>query len=74
MMEVNASPERLDLDSIYVKRAVELGVILTINCDAHHPDDFASLSFGLATAQRGWANAKHIGNTYALEQLLALKK
>lgn len=74
MMEVNAGVERLDLDSIYVKRAIELGVILTINCDAHHPDGFDNLKFGVATAQRGWAAPKDIGNTFSLEALLALKK
>lgn len=74
MMEVNASAERLDLDSVYVKRAIELGVTLTINCDAHHPEGFESLQFGVATAQRGWASPKHIANTYALEALMTLKK
>jgi len=74
MMEVNASPQRLDLDSIYVKRAIELGVTLTINCDAHHPDGFESLQFGVATAQRGWAKGADISNTYALERLLAMLK
>ena len=74
MMEVNASPERLDLDSIYVKRAIELGVTLTINCDAHHPDGFQNLRFGVATAQRGWARPQDIANTFSLEKLLSLKK
>lgn len=74
MMEVNASAHRLDLDSIYVKRAIELGVTLTINCDAHHPDGFNELHFGVATAQRGWASAADIGNTFPLERLLSLKK
>jgi DNA polymerase (family 10) len=74
MMEVNASPERLDLDSIYVKRAIELGATLTINCDAHHPDGFQNLRFGVATAQRGWARPQDIANTFSLEKLLSLKK
>lgn len=74
MMEVNASAERLDLDSVYVKRAIELGVTLTINCDAHHPEGFESLQFGVATAQRGWASPKYIANTYELDALLTLKK
>jgi DNA polymerase (family 10) len=74
MVEVNAGPERLDLDSIYVKRAIELGATLTINCDAHHPDGFENLMFGVATAQRGWATPNHVANTYSLDRVLSLKK
>lgn len=74
MVEVNASPQRLDLDSIYVKRAIELGVKLVINCDAHAVAGFADLPFGLATAQRGWATASDIANTHSLEAILAFKR
>jgi DNA polymerase (family 10) len=74
MMEINASPHRLDLDSVYVKRAIELGVTLIINCDAHHQNGFDDLKFGVATAQRGWATTAHIANTWPLADLLALKQ
>lgn len=74
MLEINASPKRLDLDSIYVKRAITLGARLIINCDAHHPDGFDNLHFGIATAQKGWASAKRIGNTYPIDKLLSFKK
>jgi DNA polymerase (family 10) len=74
MIEINAAPERLDLDDIHVRRAVELGVQLVINTDAHHPDGFDNLLFGVATARRGWAGAEHIANTFPLEALLALRK
>ena len=73
MMEINASPYRLDLDSIYIKRAIELGVILSINCDAHQIQDFETINFGVATAQRGWATPEHIGNTFPWERLIAIK-
>ena len=73
MMEINASPYRLDLDSIYVKRAIALGVKLLINCDAHKVAGFNDLPFGIATAQRGWANKEAIANTYPLETLLSFK-
>jgi len=72
MLEVNASPERLDLSDAHVRRAVELGVKLVINCDAHSVDDFDNLHFGVATACRGWASAEHIANTLPLREFEAL--
>jgi DNA polymerase (family 10) len=74
MIEINAAPERLDLDDAHVRRAIELGVRLVINTDAHHPDDFDNLLFGVATARRGWAGPEHIANTLSLEALLARRK
>ncbi len=74
MIEINAAPERLDLDDVHVRRAVELGVRLVINTDAHHPDGFDNLLFGVATARRGWAGPEHIANTLPLEALLAPRK
>ncbi len=74
MMEVNAAPERLDLDDVHVRRAIELGVRLVINTDAHHPDGFDNLLFGVATARRGWAGPEHVANTLPLEVLLAYRK
>ena len=53
---------------------IEGGVKIIINCDAHHPDDFDNLHFGVATANRGWATAGDIANTRSLEEFLALVK
>ncbi len=74
MIEINAAPDRLDLDDAHVRHAVELGVGLVINTDAHHPHDFDNLLFGVATARRGWAGPEHIVNTLPLEKLLAARK
>jgi DNA polymerase (family 10) len=74
MIEINAAPERLDLDDAHVRPAVELGVGLVINTDAHRPDDFDNLLFGVATARRGWAGPEHVVNTLPLEALLARRK
>ena len=71
IMEINANPRRLDLRDNHVRRAVELGVTLAINCDAHHVDQFELLHYGVATAQRGWATAERVVNTWTLEKLLA---
>lgn len=74
MLEINAAPDRLDLDDAHVRRAVELGVRLVINTDAHRPRDFDNLLLGVATARRGWAGVEHIANTLPLEALLDRRK
>ena len=71
ILEINANPHRLDLRDSHVRRAVELGVTLAINCDAHHVDHFELLHYGVATAQRGWATPDQVVNTWPLEKLLA---
>ncbi len=74
MLEVNAAPDRLDLNAAHVRRAIEVGVTLMINCDAHHVDHFNNLQFGIATANRGWATAANVFNTQPLEAFEALLK
>jgi DNA polymerase (family 10) len=70
IIEINAHPERLDLPDIYVRRAVELGVRLAVNSDAHDARDMDHLFFGVATARRGGATAADIVNTWDLEDLM----
>jgi DNA polymerase (family 10) len=69
-LEINANPERLDLDDVYAKRALELGCLLAINTDAHHADHFDLAHFGVGTARRAWATADHVINTWPTEKLL----
>lgn len=69
-LEMNAHPARLDLDDIYARRAVELGIPLAINTDAHSPADFDMLHFGIATARRGWVEPDNVINTWKPEKLL----
>lgn len=71
ILEINANPSRLDLRDSHARRAVELGVKLAINTDAHHVNHFALRHYGVATAQRGWATAVAIVNTWPLPTLLA---
>ncbi|MCK4450955.1 MAG: PHP domain-containing protein, partial [Anaerolineae bacterium] len=70
-LEVNAHPSRLDLCDAHVRRAVELGLKLAINSDAHDVNGFAVLPFGVATARRGWATSADVVNTYSIEDVLA---
>ena len=73
-IEINAHPDRLDLPDIYVRRAIELGVKLTINSDAHDVDGLSLLFFGLATARRGWATPADVINTWDMDKVLAWVK
>ncbi len=70
ILEINANPQRLDLRDNHVRRAVQLGVKLSINCDAHAADHFEFLPYGVALAQRGWAQASDIVNTWSVEKLI----
>jgi DNA polymerase (family 10) len=69
-LEINASPARLDLNDVHIRRAIELGVTLVINSDAHDATGFDMLRFGMATARRGWATADDLLNTLPLEDVL----
>ncbi len=71
ILEINANPRRLDLRDSHVRRAVELGLLLSINTDAHHARQFDLRHYGVATAQRGWATTDLIVNTWPLEKFLA---
>jgi DNA polymerase (family 10) len=71
IMEVNANPRRLDLRDVHVRQAVDLGVRLAINTDAHRADELDLMPFGVGTARRGWAAAADVVNTWPLEDLLA---
>jgi DNA polymerase (family 10) len=68
-LEVNAFPDRLDLDDELVRRARSAGVKLAVSTDAHAVTHFANMRFGIATAQRGWAGPADVINTWPLGRL-----
>ncbi|HEX2906277.1 MAG TPA: DNA polymerase/3'-5' exonuclease PolX [Phototrophicaceae bacterium] len=69
-LEINANPRRLDLESGLARRAVELGIPLAINTDAHSADQMDLLYFGVLTARRGWVQADSVLNTWPVERFL----
>jgi DNA polymerase (family 10) len=69
-LEINAHPARLDLDDVYSRQAIDMGILLAINTDAHSDGDFDMLHFGVATARRGWVSAKDVLNTWETEKLI----
>ena len=69
-LEISAHPERLDLNDIHARRAIDLGILLSINTDAHSPGELDLMHFGVSTARRGWVEPQHVINTWDPEKLL----
>ena len=74
ILEIDAFPDRLDLCDEYIKKCVVSGVKLAIDSDAHAPEHFSVLEFGLAQARRGWATKGDVINTRNLFDLKKLLK
>jgi len=74
IVELNAYPNRLDLDWIHCRRAKELGVMLAINPDAHSTADLENIEYGIATARRAWLEEKDVINTRELNEVLEILK
>jgi DNA polymerase (family 10) len=74
VVEINANPERLDVNDVYARRAVELGCKLAINCDAHRVDGMDILAYGIGVARRGWLAAADVINTRPVDEMLAMLK
>ena len=75
VLEINASPERMDLKDIYVKSAREEGVLLAIGTDTHQLSSLDNMTYGISIARRGWLEKSNLINTFSLAELKArLKK
>jgi len=72
MMEINAYPERLDLDDVNCRAAMEQGVTMVIGTDSHAPNQMEFMPLGVSVARRGWLEAKDVVNTRSSEELLRL--
>ena len=70
VLEIDAHYNRLDLNDEYIRMAIDEGVKMVIDSDAHHPLHFAFLKFGIAQARRGWADKNDILNTSPVNDLL----
>jgi DNA polymerase (family X) len=69
LIEINAHPQRLDIDWLHCKRAKALGVQLVINPDAHSTHDIAYVEYGVNVARRGWLEKKDVFNTQTAAQV-----
>lgn len=74
VLEINAFPDRSDLNSENIKKAVTAGVRLAIDSDAHSTLHFPYLEYGISQARRGWAKPQDVINTLPVDQMLALLK
>ena len=70
MLEIDGEPKRLDLDEIWAKRAMEEGVPIVIDSDAHSVGELDNVGYGVSVARRAWLEAKHVTNTKSLRALL----
>ena len=70
-LEVNASPQRLDLPSDHIRAARDAGVVFAIDSDAHSVADQGNLPYGVGTAQRGWLTPDDVINTWPMDRLRA---
>lgn len=73
LLEINASPERLDLDPALLRTAKARGAKFTISTDAHHPKHLLNMRYGVTVARRAWLGADDILNTLPVEQVLGVR-
>ena len=69
-LEINADPERLDLNDVMILKAKEYHVKFCINTDAHSTGGLDNMRFGVGQARRGWLEKKDVINTYSYSDLL----
>jgi DNA polymerase (family 10) len=69
-LEINSHPDRLDLNDVHARRALDLGCLLAICTDAHRPEHFDHRMYGVGTARRAWATAESVINAWPVDRLL----
>ncbi|MBI4652580.1 DNA polymerase/3'-5' exonuclease PolX [Candidatus Desantisbacteria bacterium] len=69
IMEINAYPDRLDLNDIHALQAKETGLKLAISTDAHSSSQMELMVYGVYTARRAWLEPEDVINTYTLKEL-----
>jgi DNA polymerase (family 10) len=69
-MEINAYPNRLDLNDVWARAAKELGVKMSIASDAHDPEQLKVMKYGVTVARRGWLEKKDLLNALTLQDLM----
>ncbi|NTV80488.1 MAG: DNA polymerase III, partial [Candidatus Aminicenantes bacterium] len=73
-LELNAHPDRLDLDDAHCRMAKEMGLKIALSTDAHSTDDLDLMRFGVGQARRGWLEPGDVINTRPLPELRKLLK
>ena len=73
MLEINASPDRRDVNEVVARAAAAAGVPIVINCDAHRVGGFAVARYGVATARRAWLTAADVANTRPWDEFATMR-
>jgi DNA polymerase (family 10) len=73
MLEINASPDRRDLNDVNARAAAAQGIPIVINCDAHRVGGFEVARYGVATARRAWLTRSDVANTRSWEEVAKLR-
>jgi len=73
-MELNAYPDRLDLNDVHLRIARDRGVKIVINTDAHHTSHFEKIKYGILQARRAWLTRKDVLNTLPEKDFLRAMK
>lgn len=73
-VELNAQPDRLDLNDLHLLRAREIGVKIAVNTDAHSAGQLHFIRYGIDQARRGWLEKRHVLNAMTGPQFEAWLK
>jgi DNA polymerase (family 10) len=73
-LEINANPNRRDLNDIHVRAAADAGALIAIDSDAHGTETLVNMRYGVATARRGWLTSEAVVNTRGWQELSRLRK
>ena len=74
MLEINAAPDRRDLDDVHARAAADAGVLIVVDSDAHSVRNLELMRFGIATARRAWLTPAQVANTRSWAELQPLRK
>ena len=74
MLEINAAPDRRDLNDVHARNAAQAGVKILIDSDAHGVRELALVRWGIATARRAWLTAEQVVNTRPWAEFAPLRK
>jgi DNA polymerase (family X) len=74
MLEINAAPDRRDLNDVNARAAADAGVLIVVDSDAHSVRNLELMRFGIATARRAWLTPAQVANTRSWAELQPLRK
>jgi DNA polymerase (family 10) len=74
MLEINAAPDRRDLNEIHARAAAAAGVLIVVDSDAHSVRNLDLMRYGIMTARRAWLTPAQVANTRPWAELQKLRK